>query len=165
MNFMIVSDTNNYQLCVVGIAASMIIGKKQDLVAGLKALTDPPVGTQIGDMAQHQKNEWGPHGEPIYTKALGNYEKVRPPLINMFTVLTLLVQLRLAAATTGFAGLQQALCPLLLSSHILYLRPIPDRKHCADRDCRWLGNFVLFRHCVPMSGPPHFVDDFRICST
>lgn len=99
MNVMIVSDTYNYQLCVVGIAASMIIGRNERLPAGLRPPTDLPTGTQIGDMAQHQKKEWGSHGEPIYTKALANYEKVRPSLINNFTLLTLLVQLCLAAAT------------------------------------------------------------------
>ncbi|OKL62772.1 hypothetical protein UA08_01850 [Talaromyces atroroseus] len=44
-------------LCVVGIAATMILG------------------TQIGMMAQHQTNEYAPDGQPIYTKALANYEK------------------------------------------------------------------------------------------
>ncbi|KAL6704157.1 hypothetical protein ACN47E_008717 [Coniothyrium glycines] len=44
-------------ICVIGLAVTMIIG------------------TQVGDMAQHQTNEWGPNGEPIYTKTLANYEK------------------------------------------------------------------------------------------
>ncbi|KAF1962614.1 hypothetical protein CC80DRAFT_522348 [Byssothecium circinans] len=44
-------------ICVVGMAVTMIIG------------------TQVGGMAQHQTNEWGSHGEPIYTKTLANYEK------------------------------------------------------------------------------------------
>ncbi|KAL7622169.1 hypothetical protein AAE478_007672 [Parahypoxylon ruwenzoriense] len=42
-------------LCVVGIAVTMI------------------VGASIGEMAQHQTNEIGPHG-PIFTKGLRNYE-------------------------------------------------------------------------------------------
>jgi len=115
-------------------------------------------------MAQHQTNKWGPHGEPIYTKTLANYEKV-PALWLMYLVqqLTHIGQLCYAVVASCVSRVQQAIGLVLLSPHLPRLHEIPHRQHCPVAYCGGVGDIVLLCDIVPMSYTKYPLDDVRIC--
>lgn len=119
----------------------------------------------MGEMAQHQTNEYDSNG-PVYTQTLANYEKVRIHglLIHMWNLLTLsyvwAVQLHSPTSATGFTGFQQDLCLVLLPSNILHQCTILDLEYSLDDYRRSLGSLVFLRHGIPMQRPYYALVDF-----
>lgn len=104
------------QICIVGMAVTEVIG----LCAYYQtsAVTEKPVGTEFGEIAQHQTNIIGPDG-PVYTKQLEVYEKVETPTNGKDSSLTTVGKLYLATPCLSFSGLQQDVRPVLLPSSLL----------------------------------------------
>lgn len=66
-------------------------------------MSDMPIGTEFGEMAQHQTNIIGPNG-PVYTKQLAVYEKVETSINKSGSPLTAAGKLYPATSCVSFLG-------------------------------------------------------------
>lgn len=74
-----------------------------------------------------------------------------------------IVRLHSSTSATGFTGVQQDLCLVLLPSNILYQWLLLNLEYSLDGDGRALGSLVFLRHSIPMQRSRYAVVDFFIC--
>ena len=119
------------------------------------------IGTQFGEMAQHQTNIEGPNG-PVYTKQLEVYEKVETAVNRGRSPLTSADKLYPATSWLSFSGFQQDVCTMLLSTSLLRVSTFPIRQQYSYRRHCSLGRIALLRNSPAVPRSANTLDLFRI---